>query len=230
MLDRREFYVYIIFRPSGAPCYVGKGCGKRWREHFKPSYLKRHHNERLARIIKNAGGSLPVVIIRSGLTNQQAIDLEKAFIAAIGRSPNGPLVNMTDGGDGQVGLIFSQATRQKMREAALGRINGPETRARISASNKGKTITEEQKKKMSFAHMGMPGTMTGRKHSDESRAKMSATQKGKKKSPEHRAKIGIAGTGRRHSEMTIELIRHKLVLSWIRRKNVSEDDPWPPAP
>ena len=84
MNERRDFYVYIWFRPwDGSPCNVGKGRGKRYREWWRPS------NPRLVAIIRKAGGSLPSVIIRDGLTEAEAFETERALIAAIGRKEKG---------------------------------------------------------------------------------------------------------------------------------------------
>src|ERR1700731_458275 len=144
MAKRFDFYVYVIFRPDGSPCYVGKGCGVRWKAH-----RRRSHTWRLEKIIKKAGGELPIVLVRTGLSHEQALEDEIAFIKAIGRSPAGPLVNMTDGGDGCVG--FSRK-RPPEEAARIGRLSGvarlgkkygpmsPERRAAISAAKLGKSI------------------------------------------------------------------------------------------
>lgn len=92
-----KFYIYIIFRPNGVPCYIGKGKGARWRMYEMGYY----HNLHLERIACNAGGDLPIVKIRSGLSEVEAFETEIALIRAIGREANGgPLVNLTDGGEG----------------------------------------------------------------------------------------------------------------------------------
>ena len=92
------FYVYIAFRLDGSPCYVGKGKGKRYLSH-----LRRSHNPWLRRIVAKAGGAIPIVVIRSGLSEPEAFEIEVALIRAIGRKGSGPLVNMTDGGEGVAG-------------------------------------------------------------------------------------------------------------------------------
>ena len=45
--------------------------------------------------------------------------------------------NMTDGGDGSVGRIVSEETRQKMRDKAIGRVFSLETRTKLSEQRKG---------------------------------------------------------------------------------------------
>ena len=115
--ERCDFYVYVIFRPSGEPCYVGKGKGNRWKQHAKHSY-----NPNLKRIYANAGGDLPIIKFRDGLTDAEAIVLEMALIAAIGRKKDGgPLVNLTDGGDGPIGMVLSAESRAKIGKAHTGK-------------------------------------------------------------------------------------------------------------
>lgn len=130
-----DFYVYVYFRLSGEPCYIGKGRGRRWRNH-----LKRSCNPYLKNIIKSSGGDLPHLKIRSGLSEKEAFEIEIALIRAIGRRPNGPLVNLTDGGDGSSGYIHDAEARAKLsasssrpdRVAALiERNNSPENIARL---------------------------------------------------------------------------------------------------
>ncbi len=111
-----RFYVYVIFRPDGRPCYVGKGTGVRWTR-------KHDNNRHLSNIRAAAGKPLPVVKVAVGLTEDEAFAYERAFIAAIGRTPNGPLVNATDGGEGNTSGPMPEEQKQKIREAMLGNPN-----------------------------------------------------------------------------------------------------------
>lgn len=130
---RRDFYVYILFRPDGRPCYVGKGCGKRDKKHEKYG----SHNPHLKAIIENAGGSLPAIRYRDGIQDTEAHSLERILIAAIGREIHGgPLVNQTDGGEGVSGVIRS-----------------PETIARMSAAQLGKRVSAEQRLNQCASHL-----------------------------------------------------------------------------
>lgn len=141
----RRFYVYVLFRLDGSPCYVGKGKGSRWTQH--ENHVGEHPNRRLAKIIEAANGrGLPKVKIRQSLTNAEACAIERAFIAAIGRGHRGPLVNMTDGGEGALGRRLSEEARKRIGrggEKRRGRKTGPhspERKAAISAAKLGKHI------------------------------------------------------------------------------------------
>lgn len=198
MIDK--FYVYILFRPwDGSPCYVGKGHGNRWR-HFS-----KNRNPHLRNIIAKAGGEVPHVKIRQNLAEDEAFSIERAFIKAIGRGDVGPLVNMTDGGDGVAGLIVSAETRRKMRDAHLGRIfseehkaklrvkNSDETRRRKSLSATGRILPPEVREKLRTA-------ASKRIYSMETRAKMRAAKLGRVFSAETRAKMREAQNFRRLKE------------------------------
>lgn len=172
-----DAYVYVIFRPDGHPCYVGKGKGNRWNNH-----RTRSTNPHLARIVAKAGGDLPKVKVRQGLTDEAAFAIERALIAAIGREANGgALVNMTDGGDGL--LNPSEVTRAKMSASAVARCT-PEWRDRISRQPKNHAPKSAETR----------ARMRGKK-SAEHCAALSAALRGKPKSASHVAKMVAAKTG-----------------------------------
>lgn len=193
-----DFYVYIYFRPTGVPCYVGKGRRHRWLAH-----LQRETNPHLGNIIRANGGDLPRLKVREGLTEAEAVEAEIAFIAAIGREANGgPLVNLTDGDDGMSGHVQSAATRQK-RAAALRGV--PKTSVHIAAAAKANSLakigkktgpcSETRRAAISAAKKGVPMAeghrlaMIGKTYSPERRAAISAALTGKTRSPEAIAKF-----------------------------------------
>jgi hypothetical protein len=100
------------------------------------------------------------------------LDLERRAIQAFGtKAPSG--YNLTDGGEGVLGLECR-----------------PETRAKISAANLGRKMTDEQRAKVS------EGLRRRDPPSETTRAKLSAANSGKIHSPETRAKCGVANLGR----------------------------------
>lgn len=186
------FYVYVMFRPDASPCYIGKGKRKRIDNRIARS---RH----IRNIIKKHG-DLPKLKIRDGLTEMEAFAVEIALIAAIGRAPNGPLVNMTDGGEGTSGREMSAAARAAISAAQRGRKATDEARARLRASHLGKKASPEAIAKMK-ASCQPAGARSP--HPPESYAKQAAKLRGRKLSAEHRARIGAAGRGRKASPETI---------------------------
>lgn len=222
---RREtgnvFYVYAIFRPwDGAPCYIGKGKGQRWRVHTWSWH--KHYNPMLKGLFKKAkelGLDVPIIKIRENLSNEEALATEVALIAAIGRKPSGPLFNMTDGGDGVAGHIASEEHRRKISEAQKNRKPASEeTRAKISRSRMGMRPSEETRKKLSVARMGNRNAAgqdrSWFRHTDASKAKLSASRQGipgsftgKKHTAETRKRISVARED--------VLIRNMAEIAWL---------------
>jgi len=211
-----RFYVYVLFRPwDGSPCYIGKGCKSRMGDHER--YGEAHYNSHLAAIIKKAAGrELPKIVIRSRLTEDEAFEIEKAFIAAIGRkSCGGPLANQTDGGDGPSGCIVSKQTREKLSRLHSGRVVSEETRQKHrermmgNIFNLGKTRGEETKKKISEANRE-------RKVSPETRAKIAINSKNR--SAETRAKMSAAAKGHKRGLGRVVSVETRAKISASKRK------------
>jgi hypothetical protein len=101
-----RYCVYGYFRPFAPiePIYIGQGRDQRPYSHLRlargRAEVGLHGNRRLIECLR-AGLALgfepPIVIIRDGLTRDAAEDLERLLIRAIGREPNGPLLNANAG-------------------------------------------------------------------------------------------------------------------------------------
>lgn len=201
----RVYYFYILFRPNGIPCYVGKGKGNRWLEHEKMG--AKHPNIHLRNIILEAqksGKELPKIKLRENLTEAEAFKLEKIFIKALGREKDGGcLVNSTNGGEGFSGLVFTSEHRAKMRAARRRRPhNSKEQNRSISLALKGKPKTPEHRAAAGLAQRG--GTKkSGWWSTEEGRAKQRANN------PGH--------TGHKHTQETKALIRAKTKAARARQ-------------
>ena len=133
-----NFYVYLLSRPCGPELYIGKGKGDRWLRH---SGRGRHPNRHLHNVIakcKREGVEIERIKLAECLTEERAFELEKFFIKAIGREDlgAGPLVNLTDGGDGPSGYKWTPELREHHSKIRKGRTLTPEHRAAISAAMK----------------------------------------------------------------------------------------------
>ena len=120
-MEENVYYVYVYFRRNGEPFYVGKGKGSRYKDHLRAVKKQQHWNVYFARVLAKEGVDAPVVIIRDGLSEQEAFAVEGALIRAIGRAANGgPLTNMTDGGEGISGYRHTEDAREASRQRMLG--------------------------------------------------------------------------------------------------------------
>jgi hypothetical protein len=142
----------------------------------------------LTRIIAQAGGSLPNAKIKEGLTEQEALDLEQSVIRSIGRHPHGPLVNMTDGGDGVTGWVPSVLTRSRIAAAKIGQTHSLETRRKMSVAGKGRPKASQHSEAIGTALRGKPKS---EKH--RAKLKVSARLRWARKTEHEAARAYFAG-------------------------------------
>ena len=166
-----DYYVYVYLDPTKPgkyifgdfvfdfkPFYVGKGRRHRHRIHLlkvkRNDYknLPKYHT--IKRILDS--GMEPIIIkYKEGLNENDAFALEKCMIESIGRRDlsNGPLRNLSNGGEGSGGRKFTD-----------------EHRKNISLAKKG-VLTEKMKSHLKTIHLSMIGNKKtlGFKFSDESK-------------------------------------------------------------
>ena len=100
------FYVYEHYKPNcNEPFYVGKG-------HDDRAYWKYNRNPHWHNIVNKHG--FEVRFVAENLSEQDAFWLENVCIVGWGRKDKdeGPLVNMSDGGEGSSGAIRSDEWKQ----------------------------------------------------------------------------------------------------------------------
>lgn len=168
--DPRRFYVYLWLRyknskhgPRLSPYYVGKGSGNRA---FNPNQRR----------VKPPKDRSYIVFAQEGLTEQEAFNLERYYIALYGRKDlgTGILGNFTNGGEGASGLRLSQEARDKISRAHKGKIVSQETRDKLSRASighqhfLGKSHTQETRAKMSLSNRGNQHFL-GKTHTQEAR-------------------------------------------------------------
>lgn len=208
------------------PFYVGMS---RRKGRIKTKHKRNYFVNRRIRHMKREGHEVHVYRYYTKSINSAAI-IEAKLVKVIGRRDlkNGPLLNLNDGGTGNIRAIVSRETRAKQRKAKLGKKLSREHKAKISASNIGREVSKETRKKLSQA-------LTGRIFSDKTLEKMRRSQRerqtpevrermrqaqlGKKLSKDHRAKISASNTGHRVSKRTREKIGKGNSISQIGNSN-----------
>lgn len=110
--DRTDCYVYRHVRlDKNEPFYIGVGTGRNYKRARKRGTQR---NQIWNRIV--AKTPYEIDILMDNLTWEQACEKEIEFIKLYGRKDlgTGPLINLTEGGDGRFGHTVSEETRKKM--------------------------------------------------------------------------------------------------------------------
>jgi len=220
------FYVYVYLDPRKPglfkygeyefgyePIYVGKGQGERLEEHWlyaKKGILRegnRHKFNKLRKIMKE--GLEPIIFrYKNNLEEDVSFLLETKMITTIGRNDKkeGPLVNMTDGGEGLSGYVYSK----KQREENSKRLKQYYKENPFSEELKKKLsdfwteeMREERSKQMKDLWKKRPHSMLGKTHSEETRTKISDALKISMKGE------GNSFYGKHHTEETKQKLREK---------------------
>lgn len=139
----KGFYTYAFLRQDGSPYYIGKGKARRiWSRHGRavPPPVDRNR----------------ILVLKQGLTEQEAFEHEIYMIAVFGRKDNGTgiLRNLSDGGEGPSGTVVSEERRAKMSAAQVGRKHSAETKEKIRSANVGRVFSPETRRRMSISHTG----------------------------------------------------------------------------
>ena len=146
-----------------------------------------------------------VDILRECETQEELNKWEMYYIKSLNtKKPNG--YNLTDGGGGLSGLIFTDEHKRKLSESRKGKSLSKETRRKISEANigkrgywKDKTFSEEHKRKLSE---NSSRYFLGKHHTEKSKSIMSQKAVGNKRclgrilSEETKNKISEAEKGK----------------------------------
>ena len=127
MLPTNNFYVYGHYKPNGTIFYIGKGYGNRaWntdnRNNFWYNTVNKH-------------GTYQVVLLHEHLSETEAFNKEIEEIEFWGRRKDGGfLINLTDGGEGASGYVFTAEQLVKKKASMLALYQDPEARAKQKAA------------------------------------------------------------------------------------------------
>jgi hypothetical protein len=164
-MEENKYYVYLhIKETNGEPFYVGKGKENR----YKDTRRSEHWNN-----IFNKYG-FDVIFLETNLNEKDAFEKEIYWIKRIGRKDlkKGPLVNYSDGGEGQTGKIMSDETKEKLRQINLGKKLSKESIEKTRQANIGS-------KRSDIGKQNISKSLIGKKKSEEARKNMSIAQQNK---------------------------------------------------
>lgn len=148
-----NYYVYQYLTKNGLPYYIGKGSGTRIREHHL--YTEVPPAERR-------------VILKDGLTNKEAYEMESALIKFYGCKKHGGILDnkKVTRWVAEPGWKHSKDAKKKISEGNKGKVRSEEAKAnyrkpktaehaeKIRQANLGKTIADNVKQKISNSLKG----------------------------------------------------------------------------
>ena len=181
MVDIRPVKIYVLKHPDTLEVrYVGKtvrSLSKRLGNHIANAKGNKH-NKHLSNWIINIlnKNKRPIIELLEECDYSVWQEREQYWISQF---PN--LINLTKGGDGCLGFIQNESTKEKLRIAMTGRKHTEEFKQNMSLRLKGKPLSEEHKLNIGKANKG-------RKASLETKKKLSKSHKGILQSEESKRK------------------------------------------
>lgn len=224
---REDFYVYALLDPCKKgnyiygelvfefePFYIGKGSGDRAFRHTKKILYdgcNPHKRNKIKKIMESGG--LPIVFfVFENLIEEVAFGKERELVTAIGRSDlnEGPLTNKTEGGIGGCsGQIVSEATREKLRKANVGKTNS--NKGKKKEEIVGEQRTKEIKEKLRILYKGKSNIeIYGLEKAEQMQVNASKNLKGIVKTEEWRMKLSESHKGKTPSAETRKKISDSL--------------------
>ena len=179
-------FIYGLVDPrTGLVRYVGKTKNgyKRAFMHQLPSKLKgdKTYKANWIRELLGVGLTYEVRVLEE-VVEEDLCTAEITWIT-FGLESGWPLTNLTRGGEGLSGHVFTEEHRAKISLANTGRKLTYEHRVAISQRMRGRPLTASQKKNLNNL---------GRRHSIETCARIGLAHRGKVLSAETRAKVSLA--------------------------------------
>ena len=192
--------VYLMKSPSDK-LYVGittKKLDKRISEHNKIAYSNKGYA--LHKAIRKYGiESFIITQIDSG-TLEECRKKERDFISLLNsQQPNG--YNITGGGEGRFNVVFSYETKEKIRNANLGKKQSIETIEKRRISTTGLKRSDKFKEELSKRKLGV-------KASKETLLKQSEASKKRADNPKEKERLKLIGTN--HSKEILDKISKAL--------------------
>ena len=130
---------------------TGQTLDDRWDRHIVSARRGSEYRFHQA-IRKHGSASFEAVILEEELSSEEACALERMWIRLLGTKLWKLGYNMTDGGDGAPGRVISEETREKHRQAQLGKKHSEATKEKMRTSHsKRQPISDETPRRLSNA-------------------------------------------------------------------------------
>ena len=153
-------YLYRHIRlDKNIPFYIGIGSDKK----YSRANSNNNRNLHWLNIVSKTEYEVEILFEHENYDFIKQKEIE--FIKLYGRQDvlNGTLCNLTNGGDGCLGLIHSDNSKLKMSIPNKGKVISQEQRDKVSLFHKGKVLSQEHKDKISLANSGVNHHMYGKK-------------------------------------------------------------------
>ena len=178
-MAKRQCIVYGIYHQDKPDeiRYIGQTVDLSGRKSCHRSRAKKGIKSPLYNWMRKHDGKFKYIILKSNAVwNETEIDLIQKY-----RNDDHSLLNLTDGGDGSLGVKQTQEWIDKVQNSRKGYRHSEETRLRMRNSQLGKKRPNQKK---------APPI------SEQTRLKMRNSRLGKKMSEETKNKISLANTGK----------------------------------
>ena len=156
LVENGAYYLYRHIRlDKNEPFYIGIGGKEANKGGYYRANRVSNRNKIWNDIYKGCKQNIQVDIVLESDSWEFIKEKEKEFIALYGRKNNntGALSNLTDGGDGSIGAVYTEERRKKQSEALK---NSP-------LNLKGKKLPDWWKDKMRESKLGKNNPMFGKK-------------------------------------------------------------------
>jgi group I intron endonuclease len=145
-----DYYVYCWTNTTNGKQYIGKGRGRRAREHLSHFKTRNTHLVFYRALTKYGPDAFSLCFLALGLEEELAFELETVAISVYGTQKNG--YNCTAGGEGLRGLVRTEEHARHISEAKRGKAMSPEACANIKAAKQ--NVSVETRQKMAEAKRG----------------------------------------------------------------------------
>ena len=129
-------------------------------------------------IMKYGWDNIQHILLREGMTKDQAMQAEKDTIKAFNSNDRNFGYNLTSGGDGTADVKRGKEASERMRNYNLTRNYDEAFKQKLRTANLGKKASAETKAKMSAKRKGSGNSFYGKAHSDKAKELISKANSG----------------------------------------------------